>query len=80
MKYIGMPMGMWVVFAGAFRRQLAVLGYDAAAAEEITRKAKPRCAMNYCPPGSGKRTFPAAVYAPARRICMMNITETLSEL
>ena len=32
MKYIGMPMGMWVVFAGAFRR-----------------------------------------------ICMMNITETLSE-
>lgn len=22
----------------------------------------------------------AAVYAPARRICMMNITETLSEL
>lgn len=51
MKYIGMPMGMWVVFAGAFRRQLAVLGYDA-----------------------------AAVYAPARRICMMNITETLSEL
>lgn len=20
MKYIGMPMGMWVVFAGAFRR------------------------------------------------------------
>lgn len=32
MKYIGMPMGMWVVFAGSFRR-----------------------------------------------ICMMNITETLSE-
>ena len=45
MKYIGMPMGMWVVFAGG-----------------------------------GKRTFPATVYAPARRICMMNITETLSEL
>lgn len=43
MKYIGMPMGMWVVFAG-----------------------------------SGKRTFPATVYAPARRI--LNITETLSEL
>ena len=42
MKYIGMPMGMWAVFAGSFRRQLEVLGYDAAAAEEITRKAKPR--------------------------------------
>lgn len=43
MKYIGMPMGMWALFAGSFRRQLtAVLGYDAAAAKTITRNAKGR--------------------------------------
>ena len=43
MKYVGMPMGMWVLFAGSFRRQLtAVLGYDSDTAREITRKAKPR--------------------------------------
>ena len=36
-------MGMWVLFAGSFRRQLtAVLGYDSDTAREITRKAKPR--------------------------------------
>ena len=30
MKYTGMPMGMWVLFAGSFQKQLtAVLGYDA---------------------------------------------------
>ena len=30
MKYIGMPMGMWVMFAGSFQKQLTVvLGYDA---------------------------------------------------
>lgn len=41
MNYIGMPMGMWAMFAGSFRRQLtAVLGYDAAAARAITRRAK----------------------------------------
>ena len=28
MKYIGMPMGMWVLFAGSFQKQLtAVFGY-----------------------------------------------------
>lgn len=43
MKYFGMPMGMWAMFAGSFRRQLtAVLGYDAAAAKAITRRAKPK--------------------------------------
>ena len=43
MKYVGMPMGMWTLFAGSFRKQLTeVFGYDAAAAKEITRKAKPR--------------------------------------
>ena len=41
MKYSGMPAGMWLLFSGSFRRQLsAVLGYDAEAAGEITRKAK----------------------------------------
>ena len=29
MKYIGMPMGMWALFAGSFQKQLTeVLGYD----------------------------------------------------
>ena len=43
MKYIGMPMGMWVLFAGSFQKQLTtVLGYDAATARAITKKAKPQ--------------------------------------
>ena len=43
MKYRGMPMGMWALFAGSFQKQLtAVLGYDAAAAREIARNAKPK--------------------------------------
>ena len=43
MKYAGMPMGMWVLFAGSFQKQLtAVLGYDADAAQAITKKAKPK--------------------------------------
>ena len=43
MKYAGMPMGMWVLFDGSFQKQLtAVLGYDAATARAITKKAKPK--------------------------------------
>ena len=43
MKYAGMPMGMWVLFSGSFQKQLtAVLGYDAATARAITKKAKPQ--------------------------------------
>ena len=43
MKYAGMPMGMWALFAGSFRRQLtAVFGYDKAEAREIARRARPR--------------------------------------
>ena len=43
MKYDGMPMGMWALFAGSFRKQLTtVFGYDAASAREITKNAKPR--------------------------------------
>ena len=41
MKYIGMPMAMWALFVRSFRQQLtAVLGYNADAGAEITRKAK----------------------------------------
>ncbi len=41
MKYAGMPFGMWALFAGSFQKQLtAVLGYDADAAQAITKKAK----------------------------------------
>ena len=43
MKYAGMPFGMWALFAGSFQKQLtAVLGYDADAAQAITKKAKPK--------------------------------------
>ena len=43
MKYAGMPMGMWALFAGSFQKQLtAVLGYDAATAKQITKSAKPK--------------------------------------
>ena len=41
MKTIGMPAGMWLLFAGSFRKQLIEkLGYDAIRAREITSKAK----------------------------------------
>lgn len=43
MKYIGMPMGMWMMFAGSFQKQLTVvLGYDADAAKAIVKAAKPK--------------------------------------
>ena len=43
MKYAGMPFGMWMLFAGSFQKQLTtVLGYDAATAKAITKKAKPQ--------------------------------------
>ena len=43
MRWTGMPMAMWAVFAGSFQKQLtAVLGYDAATAKQITKTAKPK--------------------------------------
>ena len=43
MKYIGMPMGMWALFAGSFQKQLTVVfGYDVDTAKAITKKAKPK--------------------------------------
>ena len=43
MKYMGMPMGMWALFAGSFQKQLtAVFGYDTDTAKAITKKAKPK--------------------------------------
>ena len=43
MKHTGMPDGMWLLFAGSFRRNLtSVLKYDAATARSITSKAKKR--------------------------------------
>lgn len=43
MKYVGMPQGMWALFAGSFRQQLtAVLGYDPKTAKAIAKKAKPK--------------------------------------
>ncbi len=41
MRWMGIPMAMWAVFAKSFQTQLtAVLGYDAATAKAITKKAK----------------------------------------
>ena len=43
MKYMGMPMGMWALFSGSFRRQLSeVFGYGADDAKKITNEAKPK--------------------------------------
>ena len=43
MKYAGMPLGMWVLFSGSFKRHLtAVFGYDAATAKAVKKQAKPR--------------------------------------
>ena len=39
MKYVGMPFGMWTLFAPSFRKQLtAVFGYDADTAKDITKR------------------------------------------
>mgnify|MGYP004507228339 CR=1 FL=1 len=43
MKYIGMPMGMWMLFSKSFQKQLtAVFDYDPAAAKTIKKAAKPK--------------------------------------
>ena len=43
MRYAGMPLGMWILFGGSFRKNLsAVYGYSARAAKAIARKAKPK--------------------------------------
>ena len=41
MNYMGMPWGMWTLFAGSFQAQLTdVLGYNEQTAKAITRRAK----------------------------------------
>lgn len=43
MKYMGMPLGMWALFAGSFQKQLtATFGYDAQTAKAITKHANPK--------------------------------------
>ena len=43
MKFMGMPMGMWVLFFGSFQTQLtAVLDYAPEVAGAITKQAKPK--------------------------------------
>ena len=43
MKYMGMPLGMWLLYRQSFREHLvSVLGYSSREAQEITEKAKPR--------------------------------------
>ena len=41
MKYTGMPMGMWLLFSGSFRKQLEeVVGYSREEVRKITVNAK----------------------------------------
>ena len=41
MRYAGMPLGMWILFAGSFRKHLTlVYGYDPETAKAVTGKAK----------------------------------------
>ena len=43
MTYLGMPFGIWTMFAGSFQKQLTVVfGYDVDTAKTITKKAKPK--------------------------------------
>ena len=43
MKYAGMPMGMWALFGGSFRKHLSsVYGYDPETAKALAAKAKPK--------------------------------------
>ena len=43
MKYAGMPAGMWLLFAGSFRKHLrSVLGCDKETARAVAAKAKPK--------------------------------------
>ena len=43
MNYRGMPAGMWMLFAGSFRRQLVeTLGYDRGTAGAAAERAKPK--------------------------------------
>ena len=43
MRWTGMPMAMWVVFARSFQTQLtAVFGYDSDTAKGIAKNAKPK--------------------------------------
>lgn len=43
MKYMGMPLGMWLLYRKSFREHLvSVLGFSPREAEKIAEKAKPR--------------------------------------
>ena len=43
MKYMGMPLGMWLLYRKSFREHLvSVLGFTAREAKEIAEKAKPK--------------------------------------
>ena len=43
MKYQGMPMGMWALFAKSFEKQMtSVFGYTPDTAKETAHKAKPK--------------------------------------
>ena len=43
MKYAGMPAGMWLLFAGSFRKHLSsVFSYDQETARIVSAKAKPK--------------------------------------
>ena len=48
MKYMGMPLGMWALFAKSFQKQLTlVFDYDAAAAKKNRPKGKAEISANH---------------------------------
>ena len=64
MKYAGMPMGMWVLFGGSFRKHLSsVYGYDPetakaiAAVSEFVREYTLASGGPYCDCGYKKKTY-----------------------
>ena len=43
MKYFGMPMGMWTLFAKSFEKNLTeIFGIDGKTAKDVRKKAKPK--------------------------------------
>lgn len=64
MKYAGMPMGMWTLFAGSFRKDLTPamcrLGYtmsDAGGASDFVREYTLASGGPYCDCGYKKKGF-----------------------
>ena len=78
MKYIGMPMGMWVLFRRSFRKKMvSVLGYDERRAARITREAKPRYRKIIAKLPEFEKA--AMMIRPMKRFCRMSGKKKFSD-